>query len=36
MGGGPGKAMFTYVLYFGTAVLLALGMWAAHIPQHRL
>jgi Zn-dependent protease len=36
MGGGPGKATITYVLYFGTAVLLALGMWAAHIPQHRL
>jgi Zn-dependent protease len=36
MGGGPGKATVTYTLYFGTAVLLALGMWAAHVPQHRL
>jgi Zn-dependent protease len=35
-GGGSGKATITYVLYFGTAVALALGMWAAHIPQHRL
>lgn len=36
MGGGPGKAGVVYALYFGTAVLLALGMWAAHVPQHRL
>ena len=36
MGGGPGKAGVVYTLYFGTAVLLALGMWAAHVPQHRL
>jgi Zn-dependent protease len=36
LGGGAGKAMVVYVLYFGTAVALALGMWAAHIPQHRL
>ena len=36
MGGGSGKAMITYALYFGTAVALALGMWAAHIPQDRL
>jgi Zn-dependent protease len=36
MGGGPGKANVVYVLYFGTAALLALGMWASHIPQHRL
>jgi len=36
LGGGPGKAIVVYVLYFGTAVALGLGMWAAHVPQHRL
>ena len=35
-GGGPGKAMFVYALYFGTALVLVLGMWASHVPQHRL
>jgi len=35
-GGGRGKAAFVYALYFGTALALALGMWAAHVPQHRL
>ena len=36
LGGAPGKAQFVYTLYFATAVALALGMWAAHVPQHRL
>jgi Zn-dependent protease len=35
-GGGRDKAILIYVVYFATAVLLALGMYAAHIPQHRL
>ena len=35
-GGGRDKALLIYVLYFGTAVALAVGMYAAHIPQHRL
>jgi Zn-dependent protease len=36
LGGGGAKATIAYCLYFGTAVALALGMWAAHVPQHRL
>jgi Zn-dependent protease len=36
LGGGAGKAQITYFLYFGTAVALALGMWASHVTQHRL
>ena len=36
LGGGQAKAFFVYGLYFGTAVMLVLGMWAAHVPQHRL
>ncbi len=35
-GGGPGKALFIYALYFGTALVLVLGMVASHVPQHRL
>ena len=35
-GGGPGKALFIYALYFGTALVLVLGMIASHVPQHRL
>lgn len=35
-GGGQGKALFIYALYFGTALVLVLGMWASHVTQHRL
>jgi Zn-dependent protease len=35
-GGGGGKALIAYGLYFGTAVALIIGMTAAHVPQHRL
>jgi Zn-dependent protease len=35
-GGGREKAMFVYFLYFATAAALALGMWAAYVPQHRV
>lgn len=36
LGGGRAKAMVVYVLYFGTAIALGLGMWMSHVPQHRL
>ena len=36
MSGGEGKAIFTYVLYFATALALIVGMVVAHVPQHRL
>ena len=36
MGGGREKAFLVYVLYFGTIAALALGMWAAYVPQHRV
>jgi Zn-dependent protease len=36
VGGGGAKATITYGLYFGTAIALAIGMWAAHVPQNRL
>lgn len=36
VGGAPGKAQVIYVLYFATAIALALGMWASHVTQHRL
>ena len=35
-GGGGSKALVIYGLYFGTAVALAIGMYAAYAPQHRL
>ena len=35
-GGGRGKAIVSGVLYAGTAACLALGAYAAYIPQHRL
>jgi Zn-dependent protease len=35
-GGGREKAFVSGALYFGTAVLLAVGAFAAYIPQHRL
>ena len=35
-GGGRGKAIVSGVLYAGTAVCLAVGAYAAYIPQHRL
>jgi Zn-dependent protease len=35
-GGTPGQAAFGALLYGGLAVLLVLGMVAAHVPQHRL
>jgi Zn-dependent protease len=36
LGGGGSKATLAYVLYFGTALALVVGMFAAHVPQHRL
>jgi Zn-dependent protease len=36
VGGGRGKAMAAYALYFGTAAVCILGMYAAHVPQDRL
>ena len=36
LGGGGGKATAAYVLYFGTALALVIGMIASHVPQHRL
>jgi Zn-dependent protease len=36
LGGGGPKAVIAYVLYFGTALALVVGMIAAHVPQHRL
>ena len=35
-GAGRGRATLILTLYVGLAVLLALGMWGAHVPQHRL
>ena len=35
-GAGRGNATLILTLYIGLAVLLALGMWGAHVPQHRL
>jgi len=35
-GGGGGKALVAYGLYFGTAAALIVGMVASHVPQHRL
>lgn len=35
-GGGANKATITYVLYFGTALGLVVGMAVAHVTQHRL
>jgi Zn-dependent protease len=36
IGGGRDKAIVSGLLYAGTAALLALGMLAAYVPQHRL
>jgi Zn-dependent protease len=36
LGGAPEKATIIYTLYFATAIALAVGMWASHVPQHRL
>jgi Zn-dependent protease len=36
LGGTPGKAQLATVAYVGLAALLVLGMFAAHVPQHRL
>ena len=36
LGGGRGLAFASYVLYFGTAAALILGMIATYKPQHRL
>src|SRR5262249_26229051 len=36
LGGTPGKATAATLLYGGLALLLVLGMFAAHVPQHRL
>jgi len=36
LGGTPGKATVASIVYGGLALLLVLGMIAAHVPQHRL
>jgi Zn-dependent protease len=36
LGGTPSKANLATVAYFGLAALLVIGMFAAHVPQHRL
>jgi Zn-dependent protease len=36
IGGGRKKATISAGLFAGTAILLALGAWAAYLPQHRL
>jgi hypothetical protein len=36
LGGGRGKAIAAYALYFATAAMLILGMIASHVPQNRL
>lgn len=35
-GGGRSKALVSGALYAGTAILLAVGAYAAYLPQHRL
>jgi Zn-dependent protease len=35
-GGGATKALYVYAVYFGTALALGLGMYAAHVHQTRL
>ncbi len=35
-GAGRGRAALILTLYLGLAGLLVLGMWGAHVPQHRL
>jgi Zn-dependent protease len=35
-GGGADKALIAYLLYFGTAALLVVGMAVSYVPQHRL
>jgi Zn-dependent protease len=35
-GGGRGKALVSGTLYAATAILLAVGAYAAYLPQHRL
>jgi Zn-dependent protease len=36
LGGGRGLALVSYALYFGTALMLLLGMYASYKTQHRL
>jgi Zn-dependent protease len=36
LGGGQRLALASYALYFGTAAMLLLGMYAAYKTQHRL
>jgi Zn-dependent protease len=36
LGGTPGKAQLATAAYVGLAALLVIGMFAAHVPQHRL
>jgi Zn-dependent protease len=35
-GAGRGRATLILTLYLGLALLLVLGMWGTHVPQHRL
>jgi Zn-dependent protease len=35
-GAGRDRALVILTLYIGLGVLLVLGMWATHVPQHRL
>lgn len=36
LGGGRSKALVAYILYFGTALALVLGMVASHVPRSRV
>jgi Zn-dependent protease len=36
LGGGRSKATIAYVLYFGTALALIIGMIASHVPRSRV
>ena len=36
VGGGRGKAVIVYALYAATAIALAIGMIAAHVPRNRV
>ena len=36
LGGTPGKAQLATAAYLGLAALLVIGMFGAHVPQHRL
>jgi len=35
-GAGRNRATLILTLYIGLGLLLVLGMWGTHVPQHRL